>query len=119
MAMGQAIQLAREHRYAEAEATLKGVMLPSNPTQKIAFYRLKAAIASGLGHFTAAAENMDNAARLATRVIGICASRQASRVSKTRSQSHVDPAQTLKRLRNRNSATATSRGYPSAPWRKF
>src|SRR4029077_12783759 len=61
----QALQLAREHRYAEAEAALKGVPAPADPAQKIAFYRLKAAIASGLGHFTAAAEDMESAAALA------------------------------------------------------
>ena len=64
-AIRQAVQLAREHRYAEAEATVQGVNAPADPDQKIAFFRLKAAIASGLGHFAAAAENMDNAARLA------------------------------------------------------
>src|SRR5450432_2757771 len=63
-ALKQALQLAREHRYTEAEAALKGVSAPANPAQKIAFYRLKAAIASGLGHFTAAAADMDKAAAL-------------------------------------------------------
>src|SRR5580704_16582415 len=65
LAIKQAVQLAREHRYAESEATLKGVNDPADAAQRIAFYRLKAAIASGLGHFTSAAEYMDKAARLA------------------------------------------------------
>src|ERR1700730_16826497 len=65
LAIRQAVQLAREHRYAEAEATLKQANAPADPAQKIAFYQLRAAIAPRLGHFTAAAENMDNAARLA------------------------------------------------------
>jgi tetratricopeptide (TPR) repeat protein len=98
VAIGQALQLAREHRYAEAEATLKGVNAPADPAQKIAFYRLKAAIASGLGHFTVAAENMDNAARLAP---GNQDLRIAAGIARLQDQvdTHVDPGQTLKRLR--------------------
>src|ERR1700676_1876656 len=98
LAMREALQLAREHRYAEAEATLKGVNAPADPAQKIAFYRLKAAIASGLGHFTVAAENMDNAARLAP---GNQDLRIAAGTARLQDQvdKHVDPSQTLKRLR--------------------
>ena len=33
-ALKQAIQLTREHRYAEAESALKGVSPPANPAQK-------------------------------------------------------------------------------------
>lgn len=98
LAMGQALQLAREHRYAEAEAMLKGVNAPADRAQKIAFYRLKAAVASGLGHFTVAAENMDNAARLAP---GNQDLRLAADIARLQDQvdRHVDPVQTLKRLR--------------------
>jgi len=94
----QAVQLAREHRYADAEATLKGVNAPADPAQKIAFYRLKAAIASGLGHFAAAAENMDNAARLAPENQDL---RIAAGIARLQEQveNHINPAQTLKRLR--------------------
>jgi len=98
LAIAQGLQLAREHRYAEAEATLKGVNAPADRAQKIAFYRLKAAVASGLGHFTVAAENMDNAARLAP---GNQDLRIAADIAHLQDQvdKHVDPAQTLKRLR--------------------
>jgi tetratricopeptide (TPR) repeat protein len=97
-AIRQAVQLAREHRYAEAEATVKGVNAPADPDQKIAFFRLKAAIASGLGHFAAAAENMDNAARLAP---GNQDLRIAAGIARLQEQveNHSNPAQTLKWLR--------------------
>jgi tetratricopeptide (TPR) repeat protein len=98
LAIRQAVQLTREHRYAEAEAALKGVNVPADPAQKIAFYRLKAAIASGLGHFATASENMDRAARLAP---GNQDLRIAAGIARLQDQveNHVNPAQTLKRLR--------------------
>jgi tetratricopeptide (TPR) repeat protein len=98
LAIRQAIQLAREHRYAEAEATLKGVNDPADPAQKIAFYRLKAAISSGLGHFTTAAEHMDNAARLAPENQDLRIAAGIARLQ-DQVQNHVNPAQTLKKLR--------------------
>ncbi len=99
VAMRQAVQLAREHRYAEAEATLKGVSAPEDPTQRIAFYRLRAAIASGLGHFAAAVENMDNAARLAPENQDLRIAAGIARLQE-QVQNHISPAQTLKRLRS-------------------
>jgi tetratricopeptide (TPR) repeat protein len=95
----QALQLAREHRYSEAEAVLEGVPAPANPAQKIAFYRLKAAVASGLGHFTAAAKDMDRAAALAP---GNQDLRVAAGIARLEEQleNHTNPAQTLKRLRS-------------------
>ena len=98
LAIRQAVQLTRQHRYAEAEATLKGVNAPADPAQKIAFYRLRAAIASGLGHFAAAAENMDIAARLAPENQDL---RIAAGIARLQEQveNHVNPVQTLKRLR--------------------
>ena len=98
VAIRQAVQLAREHRYAEAEANLKGVSAPADPAQKIAFYRLRAAIASGLGHF-AAAENMDNAARLAPENQDLRIAAGIARLQE-HVQNHISPAQTLKRLRS-------------------
>ena len=99
VAIRQAVQLAREHRYAEAEATLKGVSAPADPAQKIAFYRLRAAIASGLGHFAAAAENMNNAARLAPENQDLRIAAGIARLQE-QVQNHISPAQTLKRLRS-------------------
>jgi tetratricopeptide (TPR) repeat protein len=94
----QAINLTREHRYAEADAALKGVATPANPAQKVAFYRLKAAIASGLKHYDSAAEDMELAAKLAPDDQGV---RIAAGVARLQAQveSHVNPAETLKRLR--------------------
>src|ERR1700737_2159792 len=98
LAIRQAVQLAREHRYAEAEAALKHANAPADPAQKIAFYRLRAAIASGLGHFTAAAENMDNAARMAPEHQNL---RIAAGIARLQDQvkNYVNHAQTLKQLR--------------------
>lgn len=95
----QALQLAREYRYAEAEAALEGVPAPSNPAQKIGFYRLKAAIASGLRHFTDAATDMDRAAALDPENQDL---RVAAGIARLEEQveNHKNPAQTLKRLRN-------------------
>jgi tetratricopeptide (TPR) repeat protein len=99
LAIRQAVQLARDHRYAEAEATLEGVSAPTDPTQKIAFYRLRAAIASGLGNSAAAAENMDNAAKLAPANQDLRIAAALARLQE-QVENHVSPAQTLKRLRS-------------------
>lgn len=98
-ALKQAVDLTREHRYAEADAALKGVTLPANPAQKIAFYRLKAAIASGLQHYDSAAEDMEMAAKLAPDDQGV---RIAAGVARLQAQvkSHANPAENLKRLRH-------------------
>jgi tetratricopeptide (TPR) repeat protein len=98
-ALKQAIQLTREHRYTEAESALKGVSPPANPAHKIAFLRLKAAIASGLGHFAAAAEDMTLAAALAPEDQGL---RVAAAIARLQEQveNHTNPLPTLKRLRS-------------------
>lgn len=60
----RAVSLTREGRYAEARRALSGVEEPQDVRQKIAFHRLKAAIASGLKQDAAAAEEMRAAVRL-------------------------------------------------------
>jgi tetratricopeptide (TPR) repeat protein len=57
----QAVTLARQARYAEAAQAMQGVAIPTLPAQQIAFHRLKAAIASGLGHAGEAADEMEAA----------------------------------------------------------
>jgi tetratricopeptide (TPR) repeat protein len=98
-ALKQAIQLTREHRYGEAESALKGVPPPTNPAQRIAYLRLKAAIASGLGHFAEAAEDMAAAAAGAPEDQDL---RIAAGIARLQEQveSHTNPAQTLKRIRS-------------------
>jgi len=54
----QAATLTRAGRYAEARQALKNAAEPSDTDQRIAFHRLKAAIASGLGEFPEAAAEM-------------------------------------------------------------
>ncbi len=60
----QAVTLARERRYSEANEMLQGVAPPSETNQRIAFYRLKAAIASGLNDPATAVREMRSALAL-------------------------------------------------------
>ncbi|GAC1689554.1 MAG: hypothetical protein NVS9B5_29740 [Terriglobales bacterium] len=94
----RAVQLARAHRYAEAEAIMRGVVAPRDRQQRIAFYRLKAAIASGLGHSTAAAENMEAASRLLPDNQDLRLAAALARLQ-TEVETHVNPVLTLKHLR--------------------
>lgn len=69
--MEQAVTLAREKRYAEASKLLDGAAEPAPLAQRIAFHRLKAAVASGLGDATAAANEMRSALGLAPSNAGL------------------------------------------------
>jgi tetratricopeptide (TPR) repeat protein len=62
-----AVSLTRQGRYADARRALNGVGEPEEVRQKVAFHRLKAAIASGLKEDAAAAEEMRAALRLSPR----------------------------------------------------
>jgi Tfp pilus assembly protein PilF len=57
--------LARMHRYPEASRALAGVPAPSSVDEAIAFHRLKAAVALGLGKPDPAASEMEKALALA------------------------------------------------------
>jgi hypothetical protein len=46
----KAVVLAKEKKYTEAQRVMAGVPEPRETAQRIAFHRLKAAIASGLGN---------------------------------------------------------------------
>jgi tetratricopeptide (TPR) repeat protein len=61
----QAAALAREKRYADARKSLEGAAEPVALPQRIAFHRVKAAIASGLGDAALAANEMHTALALA------------------------------------------------------
>lgn len=61
----RAVELTRAGRYAEARKIIEGVGEPSDPAQKIAFHRLRAAIASGLNEPQAAMTEMEAALALA------------------------------------------------------
>lgn len=60
-----AVTLTRQKRYAEARKTLDGVPEPAGDKQRIAFHRLRAAIASGLNEPVFAADEMEKAFELA------------------------------------------------------
>jgi tetratricopeptide (TPR) repeat protein len=104
LTLKQALQLTREHRYAEAEAVLKGINPPADAARKIAFYRLKAAIASGLGHFEAAAQDMSAAALLSPENQDL---RIAANMARLQAQAaaHKDVSATLKGLRSEELST--------------
>ncbi|HEX8882509.1 MAG TPA: tetratricopeptide repeat protein [Candidatus Acidoferrum sp.] len=59
-----AIVLARLHRYKESQSALAGLAPPAEAGNRIAFYRLKASVASGLGNSVAAASEMEKALAL-------------------------------------------------------
>src|SRR5580704_8500583 len=61
----RALQLTRAHRYAEAEKALRGVPPPTAADAQIAYFRLRASIASGLGKASQAADDMEVASKLA------------------------------------------------------
>ncbi len=61
----RAVTLARERRYGEARKVLDGAPEPAGAAQRIAFHRLKAAVASGLGEASNAAREMELALELA------------------------------------------------------
>jgi Tfp pilus assembly protein PilF len=60
----EAVSLARQGHYADARRALSGAAEPVDVRQKIAFHRLKAAIASGLKEAPAAADEMRAALKL-------------------------------------------------------
>lgn len=63
--MQQAVTLARQGRYSEAEKALAGVPEPNDLPRRIAFHRLKAAVASGLKKPDTAVQEMRVALSLA------------------------------------------------------
>jgi LmbE family N-acetylglucosaminyl deacetylase/tetratricopeptide (TPR) repeat protein len=60
-----AVRLAREHRFEEAHSILQNLDAPSEARGALAFYRVKAAVASGLQHPDDAAAEMHKALELA------------------------------------------------------
>src|SRR5262249_19755703 len=53
------LTLAAEHKYKEAAASMRFVRPPSNPSERVRYFRLLASIRSGLGDKTAAAKAME------------------------------------------------------------
>lgn len=96
--LAHALQLARTHRYAEAEAAVRSVAPPADHEQRIAFFRLKAAIASGLGHASAAAKYLEAACKLAPENQDL---RLAAGIAQLEALvvTHADPTATLRSLR--------------------
>ena len=97
--LDRAVRLARAHRYAEAEAIMRGVRPPADRQQRIVFYRLKSAIASGLGHSTSAAENMEAASRLLPDNQDLHLAADLARLQ-AEVETQVNPVLSLKHLRS-------------------
>ncbi len=53
--------LARLHRFLEASQALRGVTASTVPDERLAYFRLRAAVAEGLGNSAEAATNMESA----------------------------------------------------------
>ncbi|MEP6534704.1 MAG: hypothetical protein ABJF23_05260 [Bryobacteraceae bacterium] len=67
----RAVNFARAKRYAEARQALAAAAEPADAKQRIAFHRLKAAVASGLGEAGPAADEMRAALELAPKDSGL------------------------------------------------
>jgi tetratricopeptide (TPR) repeat protein len=80
----QAVTLARAQRYAEARKVLEGAAEPSGVPQRIAYHRLKAAVASGLGETANAAGEMREALELAPADSGLLAATAAAELQAER-----------------------------------
>ncbi len=59
------VVLARLHKYKEAQSALAGLSPPNGTEQRIAFFRLRASVALGLGNPSDAAAEMEKALALA------------------------------------------------------
>ena len=88
----QAVTLVRAQRYAEARQTLEGAAEPSGIPQRIAFHRLKAAVASGLGETADAANEMHSALELAPADSGLLAATAAAEMQAGRLDDAVEHA---------------------------
>ena len=69
--LSDAAGLARAHQFAEAERLLEGVPVPEDRAQAVAFYRLHAAIDSGLERPEQASQDMHTALRLSPTDSGL------------------------------------------------
>jgi tetratricopeptide (TPR) repeat protein len=103
----RAIELTRAKQYAEASAQLKGLAEPEDAAQRIAFHRLKAAIASGSGEPALAVEEMRAALRVAPQDAGL---KLATAVAETALADHEE-----KRGDFVNAAHAYQRAVELAP----
>ncbi len=100
------LQLAKGHRYREAAAAIRDVPEPKDPQQRIAFLRLRASIASGLGNSGSAASDMEAAAKLAPGNVQLRAAASLARLE-AQLEAHLDPAPSLKTLRSIDLPPAT------------
>jgi len=72
--------LARLHRYKEAAGALESVLPPRARAERVAFYRLKASVAAGLGNLAAASSEMEKALALSPDDAGLRMATAAAQV---------------------------------------
>lgn len=94
----RALQLAKAHRYAEAASAIRGVAPPEDRQQRIMFFRLRASIASGLGHSAPAAADMEAASKLAPENLDLQVAASLARLE-AQLESHNNPVPVLNTLR--------------------
>ena len=93
--MQWALVLARLHRYKEAQRALAGLTPPSEPEERVGFYRLKASVASGLGNSATAASEMEKALALKPQDAGLS---MATAVAELKSENWRRAASLVERL---------------------
>jgi len=91
----QAVTLARQGRYAEAGKALAGVPEPTDVARRIAFHRLKAAIASGLKKPDLAVQEMHAALALAPDNADLLLATAVAELDAARLDAALDHAQSL------------------------
>lgn len=92
--IARASVLARLHRYTDATMALAGISPPAVLQEKISFYRLKAAIASGLSDAGGAASEMEKALALSPEQTGLRMATTAAELQAThwkRAESLAEP----------------------------
>jgi Tfp pilus assembly protein PilF len=102
--LAQAATLARQHRFTEAEALIKGITIPPDTKRAIAFHRLRAAINAGLQRPKESAEEMRAALNLAPNNPALLKATAVADLvwldAQLRARAHPDLAATVADLRD-------------------
>lgn len=108
-----AVQLAREHRYAEAEATLQGVRAPADPATRLHFTDEEPPLRQDWAISLRRQKTWTTQPGWRPK-IKTCVSQQASRGLQEQVENHVNPTQNTQAVALRTSAASANRRYPSA-----
>jgi tetratricopeptide (TPR) repeat protein len=101
--LAEAATLARAHQFAEADAAIKDVAVPTDPLQAIAYRRLRAAIYSGMNQSEASAAEIREALKLSPTDAGLTKAMAVADLAcveaELKQPSHTRLAETLQELR--------------------